>query len=138
MFVGDPEDLLKQQSSHNWQPYDPSHNRHKPHKETSAVSNSYQQNLPFDSYNPKYNNNPEGQGYQENWEPSENSHRQRGTIGSDMHSSSSSNSAKKIRGTTVTIHKHKRKKNKNKPRTKKTYKNRDLLTELRPPPAHPK
>lgn len=137
MFGGDPEELVKEPSSYNWQPYNPSENRQKPQKDSSSA-NKY--NLPYDSYNPKYNNNPEGQGYQENWQPSENSHRQRGTIGSDMHSSSSSNLPKKIPSTTtLTIHKHKRKKNKTKLRIKKSCKsNHDLQTELRPPPAQPK
>lgn len=131
MFGGDPEELLEQPPSDNWHPYNPSDSRYKPQKDTGLGT------LPYDSYNPKYNNNPEGHGYQDNWKPSENSHRQRGTIGSDMHSSSSSNLPKKTRGvTTVTIHKHKRKKNKNKIRIKKSSKsNQDLQTELKPPPA---
>lgn len=137
MFGGDPEELDKAPSSYNWQPYNPPGKRQKPQKNTSSVNNS---NLPYDSYNPKYNNNPEGQGYQDNWQPSENSHRQRGTIGSDMHSSSSSPLPKKIPNTTtLTIHKHKRKKNKTKLRIKKSCKNnKDLQTELRPPPAQHK
>lgn len=140
MFGGDPEELIKQPSSNNWQPYNPSDDRHRPQTEITSASNSHNHKLPYDSYNPKYNNNPEGQGYQENWQPSENGHRQRGTIGSDMHSSSSSTLPKKIRGaTTVTIHKHKRKKNTVKLRIKKSNKNnQDLQTELRPPPAQTK
>ncbi|KAJ6633255.1 hypothetical protein Bhyg_15611 [Pseudolycoriella hygida] len=132
---GDPEEVTKD----NWQPYHPSENRYKqPQRETTSASNLHNQHLPYDSYNPKYNNNPEGQGYQENWHPPSNSHRQRGTIGSDMHSSSSVTSPKKIRNTTtVTIHKNKRKKNRNK-RSRKGSKNKNLQTELRPPPAETK
>lgn len=133
MFGSDPEELVK----NNWQPYNSADGRHKqPQKEITSASNSYNHHLPFDSYNPKYNNNPEGQGYQDNWQPSENSHRQRGTIGSDMHSSSSSTLPKKIRSTTtVTIHKHKRKKNKTKRIKISGKKNQNLQTELQPPRA---
>lgn len=136
MFGDDPEEIGKD----NWQPYSPSDNRHKqPQKEITLASNSYNHHLPYDSYNPKYNNNPEGQGYQENWQPSENSHRQRGTIGSDMHSSSSSSLPKKIRNTTtVTIHKRKRKRSKTKRVKKSSKNNKNLQTELRPPPAQSK
>lgn len=57
---------------------------------------------PYDSYNPKYNNNPEGHGYQDSykytgpadWELAE--HRQRGTTGSDMYTSGSTHKVKKI------------------------------------------
>lgn len=126
MFGGDPEEIVKD----GWEPYSPQQ------KETVSASNTFNQELPFDSYNPKYNNNPEGQGFQEDWQPPENSHRQRGTIGSDMHSSSSSTLPKKIRNTTtVTIHKHKRKKNKTKRIKISPKKNNKLQTELRPPPA---
>lgn len=138
MFGDDPEQIGKD----GWQPYSP------PQKEVTSASNAYSQHLPLDSYNPKYNNNPEGQGYQDNWQPPENSHRQRGTIGSEMHSNTPASSIpKKIRNTTtVTIHKHKRKKNKTK-RIKITpkpnpntspKKNNNLQTELRPPPAQTK
>lgn len=128
MFGGDPEEIVKD----SWNPYNPSDNRHRqPQQDTTSASSSYNNH---DTYNPKFNNNPEGQGYQDHWQPSE--HRQRGTIGSDMHSSSTSISPKKIRNTTtVTIHKHKRKKNKTKIiKIKSAKKNPNLQTELRPPP----
>lgn len=136
MFRGDPEEIGKD----NWKPYNPSEHRHLPaQKETTAASNTQSQQLPYDSYNPKYNNNPEGQGYQDHWQLPENSHRQRGTIGSDMHVGSSPTSStlpKKIRtGTTVTIHKHKRKKNKTKIIKISPKKKINPQTELRPPPA---
>lgn len=133
MFGGDPEQI----ANNNWQPYNPCDNKHKhQQKEIGLASNLHNHHLPFDSYNPKYNNNPEGQGYQEHWQPSDNSHRQRGTIGSEMHSSSSSNVPKKIRNTTtVTIHKHKRKKNKIRIVKKNGNRNKNLQTELQPPPA---
>lgn len=136
MFGDDPEEIAK----NNWQPYAPSDNKQKqPTKESTSASNVHDHRLPYDSYNPKYNNNPEGQGFQDNWQPSEDSHRQRGTIGSDMHSSSSSTLPKKIRNTTtVTIHKHKRKKNKTKRIIIGSKKKRNLQTELRPPPAQSK
>lgn len=131
MFGADPEEIAKE----NWQPYHPSDNRNKqPSKETTSASNTYNHQLPFDSYNPKYNNNPEGQGFQDHWKPSENSNRQRGVA--DSHSSSSTTLPKKIRSTTtLTIHKHKRKKSKSKRVAKNGRKNKSLPTELRPPPA---
>ncbi len=136
MFGGDSEEIPKD----NWQPYTPSDNydnRHKQlQKETALASDTHHHHLPIDSYNPKYNNNPDGQGYQDNWQPTNNSHRQRGTIGSDMHSSSSSTLPKKIRNpTTVTIHKKKRKKTRTKIIKINTKKNANLQTELRPPPS---
>ncbi|XP_037036704.1 uncharacterized protein LOC119074578 isoform X2 [Bradysia coprophila] len=137
MFGGDPEEIDKD----TWQPYSPSDNRQKQsQKETTAASNIQSHQLPFDSYNPKYNNNPEGRGYQDQWQPpEENSHRQRGTIGSDMNDSSSSTVPKKIRtATTVTIHKHKRKKNKTKIIKISPKKKSNLQTELRPPPTQTK
>lgn len=98
------------------------------------TTDTHNHHLPVDSYNPRYNNNPEGQGYQEHWQPLDDSHRQRGTIGSEMHSSPSLTLPKKIRSaTTVTIHKHKRKKNRTKRIKISSKSNINLQTELRPP-----
>lgn len=62
----------------------------------------YNQKPPFDSYTPRYNNNPEN--FQQHfnryrgveWDPLENSHRQRGSI--DLYPSPSSNRSKKVPG----------------------------------------
>lgn len=121
------------------------------------ISNTFHHNLPYDSYDPKYNNNPEGHGYQENYKPNqsnnwqvlENSygepihnngdgHRHRGHGSSDMHASSTSNKSKRVKstgGTSVKISKGK----KNGKRLLSTIKvkvkhhSRNLDTELRPP-----
>lgn len=102
----------------------------------------------FDTYNPKFNNNPEGHGYQENYKyssgsgeyegSSEHYHRQRGTIGSDMYASGSSHRPKKIpSGSSHQKRQPKSQKVKVKQRTSKRFSqhSRDLQRDLTPPPA---
>lgn len=64
----------------------------------SGSSTSYS----FDSFNPKYNNNPDDSFFDNyrfgvaDWDTDFSTQRQRGTIGSDMHTSSSSQRSKKM------------------------------------------
>lgn len=114
----------------------------------SASGNGYT----FDTYNPKYNNNPEGHGYQDSYKYSvsgeydgssgssgEQFYRQRGTIGSDMYASGSSHRPKKIpnSGSSHQKRQPKSQKVKVKQRTSKRFSqhSRDLERDLTPPPA---
>lgn len=130
-------------SSVSW---NPSYNYDFGNLKESSSGNAYT----FDTYNPKYNNNPEGHGYQDSYKyvnggsgaeyEGEPYHRQRGTIGSDMYASGSSHRPKKI----IASH-HKRQPKsqstkiiKVKQRVAKqrfSQHSRDLQRDLTPPPA---
>lgn len=117
-------------------------------KPKAPKTNTYHHNLPYDSYNPKYNHNPEGVGYQEDYRTSdldETSHVEP-LSSSDLYSSSSSKRSKKAKPPTG----HHRtvggkpKKVPTRPTSATTYnekvrskvagiKNRSPETELRPP-----
>lgn len=115
-------------------------------KATSSQAGTYHHNMPYggggggaaaDSYDPKYNNNPEGHGYQAGYKLNNN-------ILNDMHGSSSTTKPKKVKSSggasIITISKGKGKKHGKRLHTKvkvtQFYKNRSgLETELRPPPS---
>lgn len=137
--ISDPEYSI----SNSWNPYS---------MEISSIKESDNSSpYQFDTYNPKYNNNPEGHGYQDNYKyslpsdwdtPTEYVHRQRGTIGSDMYSSASSHKPKKLASSSHYGFHGKRAptkpKNKIKHRNSKrmsSQHNRDLERDLTPPPA---
>lgn len=129
-------------SSIAWNPYNFDFSNVK----ESASGSGYQ----FDTYNPKYNNNPEGHGYQDNYKysssgsgeydgSSEHYNRQRGTIGSDMYASGSSHRPKKI-PSGASHQKRQPKSQKVKVKQQRTSKrfsqhSRDLQRDLTPPPA---
>lgn len=147
----------------SWQPSYPTASSSGDHGASSSkvkehISNTFHHNLPYDSYDPKYNNNPEGHGYQENYKPNQNNnwevpensygasvnnnsdgHRHRGH-GSDMHASSSSNKSKRVKSTGATLAKNSKGKKNGKRllstiKVKVKHHSRNLDTELRPPPA---
>lgn len=80
-----------------WNPYNIDLNSLGKDSSGSGSSTSYS----FDSFNPKYNNNPEDSFYDNyrfgvsDWD-TDFTHRQRGTIGSDMYTSGSSQRSKKV------------------------------------------
>lgn len=128
-------------TSVSWNPY----NFDFTNLKESASGSGY----PFDSYNPKFNNNPEGHGYQDSYKYSgsgeydqsgDHYQRQRGTIGSDMYASGSSHRPKKISPSSSSSHQKRQPKSqkvKVKQRTSKRFSqhSRDLERDLTPPPA---
>lgn len=117
-------------------------------KPKPSKTTTYHHNLPYDSYNPKYNNNPEGVGYQEDYRSGdldETSHSEPSSSSSDLFSSSTSKRSKKARPPTgYPVAGSKSKKNAKRPVSTTTYsdkvrskvvgiKNRSPETELRPP-----
>lgn len=150
-----------EKDTNSWQPSYATASSSGDHSASSSkvkehISNTFHHNLPYDSYDPKYNNNPAGHGYQEsykpiqnnNWEAAENSygaaginnsdgHRHRGH-GSDMHTSSTSNKPKRVKSTGGTSGKNSKGKGKRLLSTIKVkvkHHSRNLDTELRPPSA---
>lgn len=119
-------------------------------KPKASKTTTYHHNLPFDSYNPKYNNNPDGFGYQEDFRVSdldETGHNEPSSA-SELYGSSSSKRFKKARPQTGSPSQgSKFKKTNKRPASTTTYndkvrskvggiKNRSPeldLTELRPP-----
>lgn len=99
---------------------------------SSASSSSFS----FDTYNPKYNNNPDDAFFDSyrsgviDWE--DYSPRQRGTIGSDMHSSGSNHRAKKTLSPKRTVTKIIPKPKQRQPKQNKPSKEPDR--DLVPPP----
>lgn len=81
-----------------WNPYNIDLNSLGKDNSGSGSSTSYS----FDSFNPKYNNNPDDSFFENyrfgvaDWDTDFSTQRQRGTIGSDMHTSSSSQRSKKM------------------------------------------
>lgn len=121
-----------------WNPYNIDLNQLTGRDSTGSGSSS-SSSYSFDNYNPKFNNNPEDTIFDSykygvtDWD-TEYSPRQRGTIGSDMFTSSSSNRAKKVsspnskRAVTKIVAKPK-------PRTpKRIQPNKEPERDLVPPP----
>lgn len=116
-------------------------------KPKQSKTSTFHHNLPYDSYNPKYNNNPEGVGYQDDYRTSdldETSHIEP-ISSSDLYSSSTSKRSKKSKPPTghPTVS-SKAKKNVKRPGFTTSYndkirsklggvKNRVPETDLRPP-----
>lgn len=105
-------------------------------KDSSASGSSYS----YDTYNPKFNNDPEE--YFDNYRLSDwdtdYTHRQRGTIGSDMYSSGSSHRPKKLSSPPTSNSKRAVTKIKPKPKPKNgkrlSQQSRELDRDLVPPP----
>lgn len=118
---------------------DSHHHKAKPVKTSSSSTTTYHHNLPYDSYNPRYNHNPNGDGYQDDWEGSQSD------PSGDLNSSSSSKRIKKAKapdvGSPVTGPKGKKAGKRPQSGQKehswpKVGKKNRLETELRPPPPH--